>query len=62
MSVDGDSEMLDGIASCFLGDAISAVAFAREIDRFVKGTCMGSDAVKPLAVETIVRRYEAALA
>jgi glycosyltransferase involved in cell wall biosynthesis len=58
----GVSEILDGISGCLLADAISAEALSREIKRFVKGTRMGSDAARPFAVETIVRRYEAALA
>ena len=58
----GVAEIIGGIAGCLLATEISAVALARELDRFVKGTRLSAEVVRPYEVGTIVRRYEAALA
>lgn len=58
----GVAEIIGGIAGCSLAAEISAEALASEFKRFVKGTRMASDVVRPYEVGTIVRRYEAAFA
>jgi glycosyltransferase involved in cell wall biosynthesis len=58
----GIAEIIGGVAGCLLADTISAESLARELRRFVKGARVSPEAVRPYEVETIVRRYEAALA
>ena len=58
----GVTEIIDGVEGCALADDVSAESLARVIKRFARGARVPSDVVRPYEVDTIVRRYEEALA